>query len=205
MTVNMESHVMPAGKMLISKSAAEVLIVSPPRSGLEFAQKNLRSILEDALEAKVLGTQYLSELDVDKKIISIVRKPSDWITSWAADILEHEPGRNLEAVVAREVAAAEVALQAYLNFESDNIIFVKFEDLVFKFAKLATAIAPSLGKSIASDYDRIILSPEKSLLHNPTSTSLDHYPAVVEELAKHDLSAINALYTQLLARTVTIV
>jgi hypothetical protein len=212
----MTSHVMPTNSILFDKNDAELLIVSPPRSGSGFLLENLRAALErldgsdiqrtgedSSAYNKIVCTRYVSELDATKNTISIIRKPSDWITSLVAARLFLEGRTDMSAVIDEEIAAASVALVEYNSFASDKIVFVKFEDVVFRFFRTARKIAEVFGYQTVEPFGSVKLAKD-SPLSPATSTKFPNYIAIANELKTRDLSTVNGLYEDLLAKTLQV-
>lgn len=214
--VTMTSHMMPASTSLFHKNEAELLIVSPPRSGSAFMLTNLRGCLErlDGIRNedrdeetsgynKIVATRFLSELDQTKNIISIVRKPSDWIASLVTARLFLEARTDVSALLDEEIAAAEVALQTYKDFDSDKIMFVKFEDVAFRLFRTVRKISETFNYPTREPFDSAKMAKD-SPLSPATSKRFPSYPGVATELATKDLSVVDSLYQDLLAKTVTV-
>lgn len=210
------SHTMPTHTTLFNKDLAELMIVSPPRSGSGFMLKNLRNALvkvgatnpaslPEGQDSRILATCYVSELDSSVNTISIVRKPSDWITSLVAFRLFLEARTDVSAILDEEIAAAEVALQTYID--SDSVVFIKFEDAIFKFYNVTRKIAELFGCETKEDHEQsfgsVVLAKDTPLSPT-TSTRLSTHASVVRELANKDLSVVNGLYQDLLSKTIAI-
>ena len=212
------SHMMPTNTALYNKNLAELMIVSPPRSGSAFLLKNLRNALVKVGatdpasivgngDSRILATCYLSELDSSVNTISIVRKPSDWILSLVSLRLFLESRTDVSAVLDEEIAAAETALQSYLDVDGDNVVFIKFEDVTFRFYKVARKVADIFGCETVEDHEEkfgpVVLAADTPMSPT-TSTRLATYAAVASALATKNLSVVNGLYQSLLNKTITV-
>ena len=212
MTENMTaSHGTKVDQTLIDLVSPGLLIVSPPRSGSGFAHVNMTKSLKslsgpDGVEVgspDIFATNAVSALTSSTNIVSIVRNPSDWITSLVAQRAFLEGRSDFSNLLDEEISAAAVALQKYKDFNSNSIIFVKFEDVVFKFFRTLRVIAGQFGYALKDSLPKVVLR-QGTVLSPKTSRNIAFYPQIVEAIKTKDLTTVNGLYQDLLAKTVTV-
>jgi hypothetical protein len=208
--INMSSHLMPKNRE-IPYGGVELMIVSPPRSGSLFLQVNIRNRFREQggsewEMSKLYASRFVDQLSPNIDTITIVRKPSDWIASLVAQRASLEVRDDLSVIVAEEIVAAEEALALYKNFNSQKHIFINFEDATQKFEKTAAVISETFGIPLPEvSRPRVVVPRADNILYRNSYTELPIHKDIKAEITKHDLSAVNALYQDLLELCVEIV
>jgi hypothetical protein len=192
--VFLTSHALPNGREIVTSSDTKLFIVGPPRTGKRFLSENMHSLFRIG----ALHTPFLSELREERKIVSIVRNPSDWIVSLVTQRILFEPGRTAKELLDIEVPAAAVALAEYVNFAGNNITFIRHEDLFNNFSDTVKLVCSILNID-CPEYPTPI--PYFSNLYSyKTCRSFPEYQEVLKQIQSYDLSEHEHLYSELLKR-----
>lgn len=210
MTTSLFSHNEQHGLEIQDKDDIKIWIINPPSSAGFFLAHNLKIKLGyDAPDPRFRAFTFIEELLPERNIVSIVRNPKDWITSNITRILSNGTDKTLEELVQQEVADAKVALEAYVNFESDKVMFVKFEDAVLKTKATINAICTKFNMpTISEEFKRHSLNVPNTAMGGRrvygSHAVKAEYSDVVLAMESADLTEINSLYDQLINRTETI-